>query len=352
MRGEDRQQMGMFSYISMESRVPADHPLRAIRKLTDTALDAIQGLLGSMYSHTGRPSVPPEKLIRALLLQVLYSIRSERQLMEQLDYNLLYRWFVGLNLDDAVWDHSTFSKNRERLIEVDVARALLLACVEQARGQGLVSDEHFSVDGTLLEAWASQKSFRRKDEPPGGQGGDFRNEPRSNDTHASRSDPEARLYRKARGQEARLAYLGHILIENRHALVVDTVATQANGTAEREAALQMVGRLEGEHWVTVAADKGYDAASFIQGCIERRAYPHVAMNTTHRRSAMPAEISVTEGYTMSQHARKRVEQPFGWGKRVGRLKKLMLRGLPKVGWFFTFNMIAYNLLRLRTLSTA
>lgn len=350
MRGDDRQQLGMFSYVSLEQRVPKTHPLRGIRKLVDAALQQVDGLLGSMYPPTGRASVAPEKLLRALLLQVLYSVRSERQLIEQLDYNLLFRWFVGLEMDDPVWDHSTFSKNRQRLIDADAARALLLAVVEAARAQQLVSEEHFSVDGTLLQAWASQKSFRPKDEPPGpAAGGDFHGQRRTNETHASTTDPEARLYRKGQGQEARLAYLGHALLENRHALVVDALVNQATGTAEREAALTLLDRVPGEHWITLGADKGYDCAAFVAELDKARVHPHIAQNTTHRRSAVPTAVAATAGYVLSQAARRWVEQPFGWGKRIGPLRQVKLRGTAKVDWLFKLTMTAYNLVRLRPL---
>lgn len=355
MRGTDKQQLGVFSYISVEDRVPRNHPLRGIRCIVDAALQDLDRVLGAMYAKTGRSSIAPEKLIRALLLQVFYSIRSERQLMEQLDYNLLFRWFVGMNLDDPVWDHSTFSKNRDRLIEVDIARRLMLAVVEQARGKNLVSEEHFSVDGTLIEAWASHKSFRPKNEEPPTGGGrnpevDFHGERRINDTHASRTDPESRLYRKAKGKEAKLCYAGHALMENRNGFVVDSRASQATGTAETDAALAMVNAVPGEHAITVGGDKGFDTADFVSGLMAAKATPHIARNTRNRESAVPEAIAATEGYAVSQRFRKRIEEAFGWGKFIGPLGKAMVRGLKKVDWLFKMTMAAYNMVRLRNLT--
>ena len=357
MRGKDMQQLGVFSYISVEDRVPADHPLRGIRAIVDQALKGLDGVLGAMYAKTGRSSVAPEKLIRALLLQVFYSIRSERQLMEQLDYNLLFRWFVGLNMDDPVWDHSTFSKNRDRLIEVDIARRLMLAVVEQARGAGLVSEDHFSVDGTLIEAWASQKSFRPKGEEPPADGGrnpevDFHGERRINDTHESHTDPESRLYRKAKGKEAKLSYAGHLLMENRNGFVVDGKASLATGTAETDAALAMVNAVAGDYPITVAGDKGYDSAGFVSGLQAAKAVPHIARNTTNRESAVSEAVAATEGYAMSQKFRKRIGEGFGWGKVIGPLRKVKVRGLEKVDWLFKLTMAGYNMIRLRNLMAA
>ena len=357
MRGTDKQQLGVFSYISVEDRVPRNHPLRGIRSIVDAALQDLDRVLGAMYAKTGRNSIAPEKLIRALLLQVFYSIRSERQLMEQLDYNLLFRWFVGLNMDDPVWDHSTFSKNRDRLIEVDIARRLMLAVVEQARGAGLVSEDHFSVDGTLIEAWASQKSFRPKGEEPPADGGrnpevDFHGERRINDTHESHTDPESRLYRKAKGKEAKLSYAGHLLMENRNGFVVDGKASLATGTAETDAALAMVNAVAGDYPITVAGDKGYDSAGFVSGLQAAKAVPHIARNTTNRESAVSEAVAATEGYAMSQKFRKRIEEGFGWGKVIGPLRKVKVRGLEKVDWLFKLTMAGYNMIRLRNLMAA
>lgn len=357
MRGYSDEQLGMFSYVSVEDRIPADHPLRAIRKLVDRALVQISSHLACCYSHTGRPSIAPERLLRALLLQVFYSIRSERQLMEQLDYNLLYRWFVGLSMDDAVWDHSTFTKNRDRLIEKDISRALLLAVVEQARVAGLVSESHFSVDGTLIEAWASHKSFRPKDEdnPPeaGGRNPevDFRGTERKNDTHASVTDPEARLYRKAAGKEAKLSYQGHVLMENRSGLVVDTLATLSSGTAEREAAMEMINRITTEGAITLGADKGFDCEAFVADLRTANVVPHIAQNTTNRSSAVPDEIAATEAYAVSLRKRKMCEEPFGWGKVIGLLRKVKLRGVRQVNWLVQLTMCSFNLVKMRKLIT-
>jgi transposase len=347
----------MFSYIAPEERVPPDHPLRTIGALVDAVLKELSPQLDLLYSHTGRPSIAPEKLLRALLLQVLYTVRSERLLMEQLDYNLLFRWFVGLNMDDPVWDASTFSKNRERLLEGDVARAFFDRVLAQARERNLLSDEHFTVDGTLVEAWAGQKSFKRKagetptDRPddPGNPTVDFRGERRTNATHASTTDPEARLYKKAKGQEAKLCYLGHALMENRHGLVVDTCVTQATGTAEREAALAMVEAIPGQHRITLGTDKNYDTRDFVRELRELRATPHVAQHTTGRASMIDGRTTRHPGYAISQQRRKRVEEIFGWMKTVGRLRKTRHRGAARVGWMFMFAAAVYNLVRMRTL---
>lgn len=358
MRGDDPQQAAMFSYISPEERVPPEHPLRTIRQMVDAVFKELALQFDQLYSHTGRPSIAPEQLLRALLLQVLYTVRSERLLMEQLDYNLLFRWFVGLNMDDAVWDASTFSKNRERLLEGDVARAFFDQVLAQARERALLSDEHFTVDGTLIEAWAGQKSFKRKaaeaptDPPddPGNPSVDFHGERRTNATHASITDPEARLYKKAKGQEAKLCYLGHTLMENRHGLVVDTCVTQATGTAEREAALAMVEAIPGQHRLTLGADKNYDTRDFVRQLRELRATPHVAQHTTGRSSAIDGRTTRHVGYTISQQRRKRVEEIFGWMKTVGLLRKTRHRGVARVGWMFTFAAAVYNLVRMRTLA--
>jgi len=358
MRGDDILQESLFSYLSCEGRVPAGHPLRRIRLIVDAALKRLDGTFAGLYSERGRPSIPPEKLIRALLLQAFYSVRSERQLMEQLDYNLLFRWFVGLGIDDAVWDASTFSKNRDRLLEGEVATRLFQAVLHLEEVETLLSDEHFSVDGSLIEAYCSHKSLRRREEQEGGGADDsggggggrnaevnFRGERLSNDTHVSRSDPDARLYRKSRGQPAKLAYLGHVLMENRNGLLVDSELTQASGTAEREAALAML-RRRGRRNCTLGADKGYDTRAFVADLRALKVTPHVAQNTSNRRSAVDGRTTRHEGYTISQRIRKRIEESFGWMKEPGRMRKSRHRGTDRVGWQFTLSACAYNLIRL------
>jgi transposase len=360
MRGDDDQQAAMFSYLSPEERVPKEHPLRAIRVLVDTVLQELSPQLATLYSHTGRPSIAPEKLLRALLLQVLYTVRSERLLMEQLDYNLLFRWFVGLNMDDPVWDPTVFSKNRKRLLAGEVAQAVFAQVLAQARERDLLSDEHFTVDGTLIEAWAGQKSFKRKqpdppEEPPDDPGNpsiNFRGERRTNATHASTTDPEARLYKKAKGQEAKLCYLGHVLMENRHGLVVDTRVTHATGTAERDAALAMAEVVPGQHRITLGADKNYDTRELVRELRALRVTPHVAQHTTGRASAIDGRTTRHPGYAVSQRKRKGVEEIFGWLKTVGLLRKTRYRGVARVGWMFTFAAAVYNLVRMRTLAVA
>ena len=359
MRGADERSGSMFSYVSLEERVPADHPLRAIRRITDRALERLSSKFGTLYINFGRPSVPPEQLLRALLLQALYTIRSERQLMEQLDYNLLFRWFVGLGMDDAVWSSTTFSKNRDRLLAGDVAGAFFDAVLIHAETARLLSDDHFTVDGTLLEAWASQKSFRPRDhEPPSDTGGNptvnFHGERRRNETHQSTTDPDARLYKKARGREARLGYLGHVLMEHRSGLIVNAMVTPADGHAERDAGLLMIEALPGRHRVTVAADKGYDTRDFIANLRQMAVTPHVAQYTptVHRRSAIDGRTTRHPGYAISQQKRKLVEQGFGWMKTIGGLRKLRHRGGPLVSWVFTFAAAAYNIVRLRRLLPA
>jgi transposase len=354
MRGSDEQPGAMFSYVSLEDRVPHDHPLRAIRRITDRALEQLSPRFGTLYINFGRPSIPPERLLRALLLQALYTVRSERQLMEQLDYNLLFRWFVGLGMDDAVWSPTTFTKNRDRLLEGDIAAAFFDAVLIHADAARLLSDEHFTVDGTLLEAWASQKSFRPRDEePPTNTGGNptvnFHGQRRTNATHQSSTDPDARLYKKARGREARLGYLGHVLMEHRSGLIVRTQVTPADGFGERDAALVMVERLPGSHRVTIAGDKGYDTRDFVAGLRAMGATPHVAQHTTKRRSAIDARTTRHGGYAISQQKRKLVEQGFGWMKTIGGLRKLRHRGGPLVDWVFTFTAAAYNIVRMRRL---
>ena len=356
MRGADVHQEGLFSYLSPESRIPKHHPLRPVRKMVDTALSELSGQFESMYSDTGRRSIPPEKLLRALLLQILYSIRSERMLCEQLDYNLLFRWFIGLSMDDPVWDHSTFSKNRDRLLESDIARGLFEAILAQAEARDLISDEHFTVDGTLIEAWASLKSVRAKDgsnAPPEGGGRnperDFHGQKRKNDTHESGTDPEARLYRKGRGKEARLYYMGHVLMENRHGLVVDGNLTAASGTAERDTAIDMLAERPGTHRITVGGDKLYDTKGFVADLRQLRVTPHVAQNDSNRRSAIDARTTRHSGYDVSQQVRKRIEEIFGWGKDVGPIRKTKFRGKDRVGFQLLLTLASYNLIRMRNI---
>jgi transposase len=357
MRGFDNQQSAMYSYLSPEQRVPADHPLRPIREMVDLALKGLSRRFNEIYSATGRPSIPPEKLLRALLLQVLYTVRSERLLMEQLEYNLLFRWFVGLNMDEPVWVPTVFSKNRDRLLEGDVAERFFDGVLRQAREADLLSDEHFSVDGTLIEAWASQKSFQRKDrgeEPPADDPGnptvDFHGEKRSNDTHESTTDADARLARKSGGHEAKLAYCGNVLIENRNGLVVDTELLQCNGTAERDAAMLMAERLDGANRVTLGADKGYDTKEFVKELRGINVTPQVAQNNNRPGgSAIDERTTRHVGYQVSQQKRKRIEEVFGWLKTVASLRKTRHRGVQKVGWVFTFAATAYNLVRMRNL---
>jgi transposase len=358
MRGADHQQSSMFSYISAERRVPKDHPLRAIRAMTDAALGELSPRFDAIYASEGRPSIPPEKLLRALLLQVLYTVRSERQLMEQLDYNLLFRWFVGLAIDDPVWDVTVFTKNRERLLAGEIAKGFFTAVVEQARTQGLLSAEHFTVDGTLIEAWAGHKSFQRKDgtvpktppdDDPGNPSVDFHGQRRRNDTHQSTTDPQALLARKGEGKEAKLSYAGHVLMENRQGLAVDGCVTQATGRAEPQAALTMVEELAGWGRVTLGADKGYDRKEFIQELREHQVTPHLACKPN---SIIDARTTSHSGYAISQRKRKRIEEIFGWLKTVAGLRKTRHRGVARVGWTFTFALAAYNLVRMRNLLAA
>jgi transposase len=357
MRGSDTQQSAMFSYLSPEDRVPASHPLRPVRTMVDVALKELSTVFDEMYTAFGRPSIAPEKLLRALLLQVLYTIRSERMLMEQLEYNLLFRWFVGLNMDEPVWVPTVFSKNRDRLMEGNIAERFFDEILKQASTAGLVSDEHFSVDGTLIEAWASQKSFQRKDQtdvpPPDDPGNptvNFHGETRRNDTHESKTDPDARLARKGGGQESKLAYCGNVLIENGNGLVVDTELVKASGTAERDAALLMVDRIGSGERITVAGDKGYDTRDFVAELRSMNATPHVAQNDKRPGgSAIDSRTTRHAGYKVSQQKRKRIEEVFGWLKTVGMLRKTRHRGVFKVGWVFTFAASAYNLVRMRNL---
>jgi transposase len=358
MRGKDEQQLDVFSYINPEQRVPQDHPLRPLRVMTDEALRQLRPRFNSLYAKTGRPSIAPEKLLRALLLQALYSVRSERMLMEQLDYNLLFRWFVGLNMDDAIWDVTVFTKNRERLLDGDIAEAFFQAVLQQARERGLLSDEHFTVDGTLLEAWASVKSYQRKDgknavppDDPGNATVDFHGETRSNDTHESKTDPEAKMARKGKGKEAKLSYNGNLLVENRNGLIVNTEVFEANGTAERDAALVMLEQIPGRKQVTVGGDKAYDTADFVAECRNLKVTPHVAQNLERPGgSALDARTTQHVGYAISQRKRKRIEECFGWLKTIALLRKVRHRGLFKVEWNFTFAAAAYNLIRMRNLA--
>jgi transposase len=355
MRGGDERSGSLFSYVDLEARVGKDHPLRAIRAIVNEALSALVGELSALYSPIGRPSIPPEKLLRAMLLQAFYSIRSERQLMERLEFDLLFRWFVGIGVDDAAWDHSVFSKNRERLLEGDIAAKLLSAVLAQPRVKRLLSTDHFSVDGTLIEAWASMKSFKPKDgsdEPPADGSGrnretDFHGEKRSNDTHASTTDPEARLYRKGAGKEAKLCFMGHALMENRNGLVVDACLTPADGHAERMAALHMIEpRADRPQAITVGADKAYDAEDFVNELRSMKVTPHGAQNTSGRSSAIDGRTTRHAGYAVSQRIRKRIEEAFGWIKTIAGQEQTKFRGCDRVGWAFTFAAAAYNLTRL------
>ena len=368
MRGSDQRSGALFSYVNVEERVPAGHPLRVIRGITNEALASMSGAFDALYASTGRPSIPPEMLLRALLLQAFYGVRSERQLMERLDFDLLFRWFVGLGIDDAVWDASTFSKNRDRLLAGDAAAAFLAAIVAHPKVRRLISTEHFSVDGTLIEAWASMKSFRPKadgEDPPdcgappdGGRGrnaeANFRGERRTNETHASTTDPDARLFRKSRGTGAVLCFMGHALMENRSGLVVDAELTRATGTAERLAALAMLEGVASEtgRRVTIGADRGYDTADFVMEVRELNAVPHVAQNTAGRRSAIDGRTTCHQGYAASQRIRKRIEEFFGWTKFSAGHRKTRFRGLLRVRFAFTLAAAAYNLIRLPNLLAA
>jgi transposase len=352
MRGPDDQTNDMFSYLSPEQRVRADHPLRAIRAMTDQVFAELSPRFTRMYSAIGRPSIPPEQLLRALLIQSLYTVRSERLLMEEIDYSVLYRWFVGLSMDAPIWSPTTFSKNRDRLLESDIAGAFFDAVRRQADEAGLLSDEHFTVDGTLLEAWASLKSFRRKDagpmpppDDPGNPTVNFHGESRRNDTHQSTTDPGAQLARKGPGKEAKLSYAGHVLLDNRHGLVANVCVTPATGTAEREAAVLLLGAVA--HGGTVGGDKGFDVPSFVAQVRALGVTPHVAQKV--KGSAIDARTTRHTGYAVSQRKRKLIEQVFGWMKTVGGLRKLRHRGGARVDWIVTFSAAAYNLIRLRTL---
>ena len=353
MRGNDEICGSLFSYIDLEKRVRADHPLRVIRQIANAALKTLSAEFAKLYSPIGRELIPPERLMRALLLQAFYSIRSERQLVERIDYDLLFRWFVGLGIEDPVWDATTFTKNRDRLLEGEVAVRFLAEVLSQDKVKRLLSSEHFTVDGTLLEAWASLKSFRPKDgsgEPPGaGRNGeqDFHGERRTNDTHVSTTDPEARLYRKGPGKEARLCFMGHALMENRNGLIVGAVTTCASGHAERLAALALIEpHTDRPQPITLGTDKAYDTRDFVMELRDKAVTPHVAQNQSGRRSAIDGRTTRHPGYAVSQRIRKRVEEAFGWAKTVAGLRKMRHRGLPKVDWQFTLAMAAYNLVRL------
>jgi transposase len=346
----------MSSYLSPEQRVGKDHPLRAARAMTDEILERMSPLFDAMYAEGGRPSIPPEKLLRAQLLQMLYSVRSERLLMEEIDYSILYRWFVGLSLDDQVWDATTFTKNRDRLLEAAVAKEFLAQVVERARTAGLISDEHFTVDGTLLDAWASLKSFQPKDkqdappDDPGNPTVNFHGQERSNETHESKTDPHALLARKGQGKEAKLSYNGNLLVENRNGLIVNAELLQANGRAERDAALLMLEQVPGDSRITVGGDKGFDTAEFVEQCRHMNVTPHVAQNNGRRGgSAIDARTTRHAGYDVSQKKRKRIEECFGWLKDIALLRKVKHRGLFNVAWIFTFAAAAYNLVRMRKL---
>ena len=360
MRGADHQQADIFSYLSPESRVRKDHPLRAIRAMADEALEQMSPLFDALYATTGRPSIPPEKLLRAQLVQMLYSIRSERLLMEEIDYSILFRWFVGMNLDEQVWDVTVFTKNRDRLLDGDVAREFLFQVVSQAQAQDLTSDEHFTVDGTLVEAWASLKSFQpkeQKDAPPPDDRGNptvnFHGQKRSNQTHESTTDPDARLARKGSGKEAKLSFNSNLLVENRNGLIIDTETWEANGTAERDAALAMLEKLPGTARVTVGADKAYDTADFVAECRQVNVTAHVAQNEKRPGgSAIDQRTTRHAGYAISQTKRKRIEECFGWLKTIALMRQVRHRGIFKVGWVFTFAAAAYNLVRMRNLGAS
>ena len=359
MRGGDIRTGELFSYVDLEDRVRRNHPLRAIRLIVNEVLKALGGEFAALYSPIGRPSIPPEKLVRAMLLQAFYSIRSERLLMERLEYDLLFRWFVGIGVDDAAWNHSVFSKNRDRLLEGDIAAKFLSAILAQAKVKALLSTDHFSVDGTLIEAWASMKSIKPKDgpkdgsgEPPATGGGrnaeaDFHGDRRSNKTHASTTDPEARLYKKGKGKEAELCFTGHGLMENRHGLLVDACLTLADGHAERVAALHMIEpRADRPRAITLGADKAYDTEDFVNELRSMKVTPHVTQNANGRRSAINGRTTRHGGYAVSLRIRKRIEEAFGWIKTIAGQDKTKFRGRDRVGWAFTFTAAAYNLVRL------
>jgi transposase len=351
MRGKETGQGSFYSYVSQEERIPVDHPLRAIRRMVDEVLHRLSGRFAKMYSELGRPSIPPEQLLRALLIQAFYTVRSERQLMEQLNYNLLFRWFVGLSMDDPVWDATTFTKNRERLLEGDIAQAFFQEVIREARERRFLSDEHFSVDGTLIEAWAGQKSFRKKDDPgdPLDRPKSFHGDNRTNETHQSTTDPDARLFRKGLGKEAKLSFMGHAVIDNRHGLVVASQSTHATGTAEPTSAVEMIKGCRRAK--TVGADKAFDQAFFVTEVRKRGIVAHVAQKEDPRYTAIDRRTIRHRSYLISQRARKRIEECFGWIKTIAVLRKTRHRGLFRVGWMFTFVLAAYNLVRMKNLLT-
>jgi transposase len=359
MRGTDKKQAPLFSYVSQEDRIPNEHPLRAIRKMTDDVLEGMSRRFSDLYSERGRPSIPPEQLLRALLLQVLYTIRSERLLMEQLDYNLLFRWFVGLTMDDPVWVPTVFTKNRDRLLDGEIADVFFRGVLDLAREKKLLSDEHFTVDGTLIEAWAGQKSFKKKNDAPMDDHDDgsanptvnFHGEKRSNATHESTTDPEARLYRKGLGKEAKLSYMGHVLMENRYGLAYDGCLTLATGTAERDASKRLVQGIPDRrnHCVTVGADKNYDTKKFVKQLRRLKVTPHVAQNTRNRSSAIDGRTTHHVGYQISQRKRKLIEEIFGWVKTIGLMRKTRHRGQERVGWMFRLALALYNMVRIRNI---
>jgi len=355
MRGYDSSTEALFTYMTPESFVPKNHPLRAIRKMADEALVGMDKLFDSMYATTGRSSIPPEKLLKAQLLMILYSIRSNRQLVEQIHYNFLFRWFLGMSMDEKVWDHSSFSQNNDRLIGSDAAAEFLSRILAQAERKRLLSREHFTVDGTLIEAWASVKSFKPKDGPPSAGGGknesvDFKGKKLANDTHGSVTDPDARLYRKGKNKEAKLCYQGHTLMENRNGLIVKTKVTTATGTGEREAAKAMVEQLpRTTRRITLGGDKGYDTEAFVKELRKLKVTPHVAQNNTNRKSAIDGRTTNHPNYNVSQRIRKRIEEGFGWMKSVGRIRKTMYRGIEKISWQLDLHAAAYNLVRMKNL---
>ena len=355
MRGFDSKSEALFTYVTPESFVPEDHPLRAIRKMADEALSGMDQLFDSMYATTGRSSIPPEKLLKAQLLMILYSIRSNRQLVEQIHYNFLFRWFLGMSLDEKVWDHSSFTQNNDRLMGSDTAAEFLSRILAQAERKRLLSREHFTVDGTLIEAWASIKSFKPKDGPPPTGGGkndavDFKGKKLTNDTHGSVTDPDARLYRKGKNKEAKLCYQGHTLMENRSGLIVRTKVTTASGTGEREAAKAMVQQLpRTTRRITLGGDKGYDTEPFVKELRKLKVTPHVAQNNTNRKSAIDGRTTNHPNYTISQRIRKRIEEGFGWMKTIGRMRKTMYRGIEKIAWQLDLHAAAYNLVRMKNL---
>jgi transposase len=358
MRGDDLQQSGIFSYVSLEERVPSNHPLRPVRKAVDEIFRSMNREFDGLYAKTGRPSIPPERLLRGVLLQIFYSIRSERMLMEQLDYNLLFRWFVGMEMDEPVWNHAVFSKNRDRLLNQEVARSFFAKVLGQVKPH--LSDEHFTVDGTLIEAWASQKSFQKKDSDGSGDGTQFHGDRRSNQTHESKTDPDAKLYRKGNGQESKLSYLGHVLMENRNGLIVDAMLTQADGKAERDAALLMMHRRwrRNRRWaksktMSLGADKAYDTRDFVSTLKEMNVRPHVSQNAKRRGgSAIDGRTTRHAGYAISQKKRPLIEKAFGWMKQTAGMKKTKLRGLWKVSWQFVMTAAAFNLWRMPKLTCA